>query len=234
MKNEDLISEDLTIDQLNLFIKNLEEVRDKKLKVSFPYLDIFKKSTDAGEDGEDLLCNDIFEGLTRVKGKNYDQITEKYIIETKLIRMMTQGDAAYYEKAVGIEETNRGYKPDKKKYGGNISTSTFQQIKPKEFDYLLGVVLFKNGMDIFILPSDKISKTVKKREIGKAYLSGQHKGNNEEGQLNYNDKVLNEHYFLSIYNDGKNLYHYDKENKQIGQMFVKRNIEDIIHEKFNI
>jgi len=227
----------LTIEQIDEKIKELNTHKTNILKFSgFPYIDIFKKSTNAGENGEQLLSNEIFEDLFRVSRKNYDQLTaeEKHTIETKLIRMMVKGDGPYYERAISIKDSKKGYKENTKQYGGNISTSTFQQIKPKEFEYLLAVVLFKDGMDIFILPSDMISKTVKNREIEKAYLSGQHKGNNYEGQLNYNDKVLNNHYLLSIYNDGKNLYNYNRGDKTIGEIFTKKNIEKIINEKFCI
>ena len=79
-----------------------------------------------------------------------------------------------------------------------------------------------------------ISHTVKNKENGKAYLSGQHYGNNEEGQINYNDPILNECYLLSIYNDGKDLYHYNRGNKTIGEIFTKLNFENIVNEKFNI
>jgi hypothetical protein len=227
----------LSIEQIDNKIKELNALKTNILKFSgFPYINIFKKSTNAGEDGEQLLSNEIFEDLHRVFRKNYDQLTaeKKHTTETKLIRMMVKGDGQYYERAISIKDSNKGYKEKTKQYGGNISTSTFQQIKPKEFDYLLAVVLFKDGMDIFILPSDRISKTVKKREIGKAYLSGQHKGNNDEGQLNYNDKVLNDHYLLSIYNDGEKLYYYNREDKTVGKIFTKQNIENIINEKFCI
>jgi hypothetical protein len=79
-----------------------------------------------------------------------------------------------------------------------------------------------------------ISQTVKTKENTKAYLSGQHYGNDEEGQLNYNDEILNQHYLLSIYNDGKILYYYNRETKTIGEIFTKLNFENIVNEKFNI
>jgi hypothetical protein len=226
-----------TIKELDKMILELTTIKDNKLKAEdFPYLGIFKKSTNAGEEGEELLSNEIFEDLVRVRNKSYDHETtkKKYAIETKLIRMMIKGDDEYYERAISIKDVYKGYKLKTKKYGGKISTSTFQQIKPKEFEYLLAVVLFKDGMDIFILPSNLISKNVKKRESNMAYLSGQHKGNDNEGQLNYNDEVLNSHYLLSIYNDGKNLYDYNREHKLIGKIFTKKKIEDIINEKFCI
>jgi|694.fasta_scaffold153495_3 hypothetical protein len=232
MKNEDL-----KILEIKDKIKKLEnELETIHKNFDFPYLDIFKKSTDAGEDVEKLSCCIIFEDLNRVTNKNYDQKTsgKGYVVETKLIRMMVKGDGGYDERAVSILEKNIGYKQKSKKYGGNISTSTFQQVKPKKFEYLLGIVLFKDGFDIFILPSKIISQTVKNKENGKAYLTGQHYGNNEEGQLHYNDVILNKHYLLSIYNDGKTLYHYNRENKTVGEIFTKLKFENIVNEKFSI
>jgi hypothetical protein len=230
-------NENLEVLELKEQIKKLNDVYEEKLKSSsFPYLDIFKKSTDAGEDVEKLSCGIIFEDLNRVKNENYDQKTSNkgYVVETKLIRMMVKGDGGYDVRAVSILNKKIGFKQKSKKYGGNISTSTFQQVKPKKFDYLLGIVLFKDGLDVFILPSKMISQSVKNKENGKAYLSGQHYGNTEEGQLNYNDNILNEHYLLSIYNDGKNLYHYNRENKTVGEIFTKLKFENIVNEKFNI
>lgn len=202
----------------------------------FPYLDIFKKSTDAGEDVEKLSCNIIFQDLNRVTNENYDQKTSenRHQVETKLIRMMVKGDGGYDERAVSILDKNIGFKQKLKKYGGNISTSTFQQVKPKKFEYLLCIILYKDGLDVFILPSKMISQTVKNRENGKAYLSGQHYGNYEEGQINYNDPILNQHYLLSIYNDGKTLYYYNRENKTVGEIFTKLKFENIVNEKFSI
>jgi hypothetical protein len=230
-------NEDLRILEIKRQIKELQDEAETIQKSSgFPYLDIFKKSTNAGEDVEKLSCGTMFEDLNRVTNENYDQKTSEkgYIVETKLIRMMVKGDGGYDERAVSILDDKAGFIQKTKKYGGNISTSTFQQVKPKKFDYLLGIVLFKDGFDVFILPSKMISQTVKIKENDKVYLSGQHYGNNEEGQLNYNDKILNQHYLLSIYNDGKTLYYYNRETKTIGEIFTKLNFENIVNEKFNI
>lgn len=229
--------EKLTISELNLLIEELSIIKDKKLKeTGFPYIEIFKLSTNAGEEIEKLLCKEVFPDLIRVRGKNYDQITsgKKYIIETKLIRMMTQGSGDYNQKAISILDKNKGYKSKSKKYGGKISTTTFQQIKPQEFDFLLGVLLFKDGFDIFILPSYKICKKVKTKEKERAYLSGQHKGNHNEGQLNYNDVVLNNNYYFSVYNDGKNLFYFDRVSKKILKTYNKTSLENLIHEKLCI
>lgn len=225
------------IEELDEIIKNALE--QKKLilrKTSFPYIDIFSLSTNSGEEVEKLLSDKIFTDLCRVSNKNHDHTTKntKKPIETKLIRMMTKGLDSYESRAISILDEDRGYLTKTKKYGGNISTSTFQQIKPKEFEFLLCVTLFKDGMDIFLLPSNMISPLAKNRVNGKAYISGQHKGNDFEGQLNYNDKILTKHYLLSIYNKDNKIYFFDRENQKVGNEYIKKSIEAVINEKFGI
>jgi hypothetical protein len=228
---------DLTIEEIEKLITDLVSVKEIKLKnQGFPYLDIFKLYTNSGEEIEKMLSKTIFHGLYRVTNESHDHktlISEKNG-ETKLIRMMVKGEGTYEKRAISILDKNRGYNPITKKYGGKISTTTFQQIKPTKFDFIVCVLLYKDGMDIFILPSNKISNKVKIKEDGLAYLSGQHEGNHEEGQLSYNDKVLSKHYVFSIYNDGDCLYYFDRSNKKIGDKFNKQNIEDVINEKFGI
>jgi hypothetical protein len=224
-----------SIEELDEIIKSASERKKLILRETlFPYIDIFSLSTNSGEEVEKLLSNEIFTDLCRVSNKNHDHITKKTkkTIETKLIRMMVKGLETYENRSISILDKKRGFLSKTKKYGGKISTSTFQQIKPKEFDFLLCVVLFKDGMDIFLLPSNMISPSAKNKVDGKAYISGQHKGNSFEGQLNYNDKVFSKHYLLSIYNNGKNLYFFDRENQKIKNKYVKKSIEDIIDEKF--
>jgi hypothetical protein len=224
------------IHEMEKIIQILKNKKNEILKKGeFPYIDVFSKSTNAGEDIEQLLCDDIFYDLERIKGKNYDQVCPKsnHLVETKLIRMMVRGKESYVERAFSITDPTKGYLSDKNVYGGNISTTTFQQVKPNEFDYLVGVTLFKNGMDIYLIPSSKISNP-KERNEKMAYLSGQHKGNTLEGQLNYNDPILNDHYLFSVYNDGEKLYYYDRKNKLVGEIFTKLSIEKIIYEKFSV
>lgn len=222
------------LQEIDEAISKLETKRNQFLKKNgFPYIDIFTMSTNAGEEVEKLLSDNVFFDLERVKGRNHDHLTsnKKDLIETKAIRMMVKGSETYTKRAVSITDEFKGYIKNKKIYGGNISTTTLQQIKNYEFTYLIGVILFKDGMDIYLIPSTKISNPKIKKD-GMAYLSGQHKGNDREGQLNYNDSVLSKHYVLSIYNNGDQLYYYDRETKKIGDIFNKLSIEKIINEKF--
>jgi hypothetical protein len=234
MINKNEIS-DKNIEELNEIIRvALERKKLILRKTSFPYIDIFSLSTNSGEEVEKLLSNEIFIDLCRVSNQNHDHTTKntKKLIETKMIRMMVKGLDSYENRAISILDKDRGCIFKTKKYGGKISTTTFQQIKPKEFEYLLCVILFKDGMDIFLLPSNMISPSTKSRVDGMAYISGQHKGNYFEGQLNYNDEVLSKHYLLSIYNNGEMLYFFDRDSKKIKNEYIKKSIEDIINEKF--
>jgi hypothetical protein len=128
-----------------------------------------------------------------------------------------------------------GYKERGKKIGyyGGLSTTTFQQIKPNKFDWMIGIILYNDGFDLFVISKDKFTKEVMVREKHKCYMSGQHEGNHNEGQTNLNDDILSEHYVCSVFNDGKDLYLIDRKTKEIGEKFNKMKIEDLINEKFN-
>jgi hypothetical protein len=225
-----------TTDEIENLIFELQSIKEGKYKnEGFPYLEIYKKSTNSGEEIEKMLSAEIFKNLFRVTNKSHDHtINTDKPAETKSIRMMVKGKGGYEKRAISILDENKGFLNRKKKYGGNISTMTFQQVKPKEFDFMIGVVLFKDGMDLFVLPSELISKKVKVKEKNMVYLSGQHEGNLGEGQINYNDKVLNNHYLFSLYNDGKNLYYFDRLQKVIGDKYNKLCIVQIINEKFGL
>lgn len=224
-----------------MFDKRIKEIAEeiKRLKEEqyvlyknngFPYIDIFNLSTNAGEEVEKMISEDIFSDLKRITNENFDlkTISNNKDLEIKLIRMMVKGSGNYETRSISILDNEKGYLSSKKSYGGNISTTTFQQVKPKKFDMMIGVVLFKDGFDIFVVPSNKISNKVKLREEGKIYLSGQHSGNNSEGQINYNNEILKQHYIFSIYNDGKQLYFFDRETKKVKEKYNTKNIQKYI------
>ena len=220
----------LSIDELDNLIKNLSNIRYQKIKLnSFPYIDFFTTSTNSGEMVEHEVVNILFSNLKRVTSENFDQITEhsKRKVETKAIRMITKGSGLSYEsRAISILNEKSGYNINKKCYGGSLSTTTFQQVKPAEFELLIGILCYKDGMDVFVVNSNEISKKVKTKEKDKIYLSGQHKNNLEEGQININDTILNKNYKFSIYNDGTSIYFFDRSLKQKKeQIFSKLDIE---------
>jgi hypothetical protein len=238
VSKSDPIDEEIeSLEKIEKIISSYSVKKHNILRSStFPFIDVFLLSTNSGEEIEKILSNEIFNDLTRVINENHDhktKVTEK-TVETKSIRMIVKGNSSYEDRAISILDDKKGFLSKKKKYGGKISTITFQQIKPKEFQFLLCVLLFKDGMDLFILPSSMISSKVKDNPHGKAYISGQHKGNFEEGQLNYNDKILSEHYLWSIYNNGEKTYFFDRKTKKIGEEYIKQSIEKIINEKFSI
>jgi len=218
-----------SVDELETLIHTINKLRHTKLlSTTFPYLDLFSASTNYGEMVEKILVDTVFENLERVTSENFDQITTetKRRIETKAIRMMLRGSETSYEsRAISILNNNSGYSNNKNKYIGGLSTTTFQQVKPAEFELLIGVLVYKDGMDIFILNSNKIPNKVKSVEAGKVYLTGQHKNNLEEGQISINDTVLNDNYVFSIYNNGSELFLFNRNDKKAFNKFTKTNIE---------
>lgn len=217
----------------------MDYISNEKKSKAGPYAYIYQMSTDAGEEAEIFAENFIFSDVKRIKGEGYDLTFglngEHKMGESKLIRLMTKGDGSYLDRSVSILNKKVGYKERGKKIGyyGGLSTTTFQQIKPNKFDWMIGIILYNDGFDLFVISKDKFTKEVMSREDGKCYMSGQHEGNHNEGQTSFNDDVLSKHYVCSVFNDGKDLYLIDRETKEIGEKFNKMRIEDLINEKFN-
>jgi|688.fasta_scaffold510845_2 hypothetical protein len=239
-KELDELINNLNDDGRDYLLNKLLEEKNSKMG---PYADMFKMSTDAGEESEKFIQECIFSDVTRVKGEGYDlnfSLNGKLKKgESKLIRMIKDkkkwGNGSYIDRAVSILDKEIGYKVYGKKMGyyGGISTKTFQQIKPIKFDWMVGVLLYTNGFDVFLIPTEKFTKSVMVKETGKCYMSGQHDGNSQEGQTNINDKILLQHHICSVFNDGKDLYLIDRKTKEIGEKFNKIRLEDLINEKFN-
>ena len=175
------------------------------LRSDFPFYDNFLKNTQAGEDIEVLLSEKIFSDLTRVTGENFDHMikgTDKKV-EVKSIRMMTNDDkdTKYpVQRAVSFFD---------KKKNKSLSNTSFQQIKPAEFDYMIGILLYKDALSLYLVPNTAfhnrvLPKSIKKGLKGskllenkalyeeylsikdeKIVLSGQHKDNLEEGQIGF-------------------------------------------------
>ncbi len=174
------------------------------LKSNFPFYENFLKNTQAGEDIEVLISEKIFSDLTRVTGENYDHTingTDKKV-EIKSIRATTNDDKdSKYpaQRAISFFDTNPG----------SLSNTSFQQIKPAEFDYMIGILLYKDALTLYLVPSSafhgrvlpkKSPKGLKGQELlekkalyeeylrikdEKIVLSGQHKDNLEEGQIGF-------------------------------------------------
>jgi hypothetical protein len=193
-------------DNTNQILKNaIDNKRYNELKKTvFPYLDSFLSSTEAGEENEKRIVNEIFTNLRRITNSSHDckSLVSLKKGEIKSIRMMKKHkndkSLSYESRAISILDNKSGFLTKTKKYGGSISNTTFQQVKPAEFDFMLGLLVYKDGIDFFLLKSNLISKKVKIRE---------------------------QNYLFSVYNDGNNLYYFDRLTKTIKYLFTKVDIE---------
>lgn len=223
-----LVDPNLLAEEDKLALKSLIE---KYFPTDFTNFDMFIKNTQAGEDIEKLLSDEIFNDLDRVKNENFDhtQRVTGHKIESKAIRMMSnddKDDKYPVQRAISIF--------DKKT---NLSNTSFQQIKPKEFDEMIGSLLYKDGIEIYKVPSsafhDKVLPKKGKQnkavvanllKEGKIVLSGQHKGNLEEGQIGFGQ--LEKYLKVSLYmNDGK--YFYIEDGKKTDKEFTKISFSDL-------
>ena len=224
-------------------ISAIIEAKIPNLENDFPFYENFLKNTQAGEDIEVLLSEKIFLDLIRVTGENYDHTingTDKKV-ESKSIRMMfNENKNTKYpaQRAVSIFDK----KPK------NISNVSFQQIKPAEFDYMIGILLYKDGLSLYLVPNTEfhyrvLPKSLKKGLKGqklieekalyeeylgvkddKIVLSRQHKDNLKEGQIGF--AQLNKYLKFSIYiKDG--VFYYIKNGAKTDETF-NLGIKDLI------
>lgn len=215
------------------------------LRSDFPFYESFLKNTQAGEDIEVMLSDKILSGLQRVTGDNYDHVivgTENRV-EVKSIRMMSgdEKDTKYpAQRAISFFDKRRV----------TLSNSTFQQIKPAEFEYMIGILLYKDALSLYLVPSSAFHGTVlpKNRKSmkglkgqallekqaqyeeylrikdDKIVLSGQHKDNLEEGQIGF--AQLEKYLKLSIY-PKEDKFFYIKDGKRTDEEFTS-SIQDLI------
>lgn len=205
--------------------KILEKIVSNK---GFPFYEYFLKNTQFGEDVEKLLSERIYRNLRRVKGDNFDLVTEdgERKVEVKAIRMMTnidKGEKFPIQRAISIfDELN------------HLSNTSLQQIKPAEFDEMLGVLLYKDGIQIYQVPSQvfhpvvlpkrdpKYKNQIKElRSEGKIVLSGQHKDNLTEGQIGF--KELSDYLRVSLYYKDGDFYYIqsgDKTETKLDKLYL--------------
>ncbi len=62
----------------------------------------------------------------------------------------------------------------------------FQQVKPGEFDWMIGVAIFLDKIRVYLVPSKHIAPCTKFRKSGKIRLTPQHR-NEDEGQVMVKD-----------------------------------------------
>lgn len=183
---------------LEKLVKDFKEeigTKEKELLTQFPFFDLFVLNTNIGEEFEKFIEAYVFNDFHRVTNEDYDGKVYQKKVEVKIIRMVTKKEIKNEENYNVLSEVDipsrakSFFEKDKTK---NLQNRTFQQVKPASFDYMIGLAIFRDAIEVFIIPSQDIAPKVKmdKASIsnqGKIYLTGQHKGNEEEGQINYSD-----------------------------------------------
>lgn len=163
------------LETLNRIIEN-----DKNNK---PFIKLFtsKMGTNIGEEME-LFIERFFSDFIRVKGENFDGYIKDHNnikFEIKSIRALNnKKEEDYINRSVESFD----YKNNIQK----ITNQTFQQIKPSEFNYLIGLVVFSDIIEIYLIKNTEINDTTKNNDENKIILSPQHKGNLLEGSININ------------------------------------------------
>ena len=222
----DLKSEHLTTDEeRKVFLTVLKRMYGGD---SFPHVDIYLKNTQSGELIEKKFV-DMVNGVTRVTSENYDFLYDGKKGEIKSIRVMSSKDKDKYpvQRAMSIFEKQTC-----------LSNTSFQQIKPSEFDSMVGVLVYKDGISIYNVPNTVFHPTVIKKtdktkkafikqlnDAGKIVLSGQHKSNLTEGQIGFNE--LKKYLKFSLYvKDGN--YYYIENGKKTDKLYTNLDFSDIL------
>ena len=182
----------------------------------FPHVEIYLKNTQAGELIEKII-EGLFNDITRVTNQNYDIVVDKsgLRIEVKSIRVMSSKNKDKFpvHRAMSIFDKQTC-----------LSNTSFQQIKPSEFDLMVGVLVYKDALSIYVVPSSAFHPIVIKKtdnankpyikelnDAGKIVLSGQHKNNLTEGQIGFNE--LKKYIRFSIYSKGGSYYYIENGKK---------------------
>jgi hypothetical protein len=203
---------------------------------SFTFAKLFTFGTDIGEFIEEEIVEKFFTDFKRVKNQNYDGIiiedSNHLKIEVKAVRAVEKkeksNEKTYFQRALSFDNNETI----------TMSNTTFQQVKPQEFDYLLGFLIYKDKIELFLIKSDEINKNVtRKNEKGEGLIeiSPQHKGNNSEGQININNlrKLGKNIGFFQIENG---LFTYNSRDSKYKNITTMK-ISDLINEEpkeFNV
>jgi len=169
--------------------ETMEEVVGRRFKEFIP-----KRITKVGKNGQTLKGkkkNPVYADYNKQNGKkpsNYDHLADLNGItswEVKVIRAAeskTKGDDKIYEIPSLLEERALTFEE-----GSKSGNGSFQQTKAEMFDYLLGVVVYSDQVDFYIVPSDDIKS-------GKLKITNQHanatkteSGVTSEGHLSLRD-----------------------------------------------
>lgn len=182
--------------------ETIEEAIGVKFKEMVPK-QLPKVSAKTGMPLKGFIKNPVYTDYNKLhnkKASNYDWLanlnTELVCIEVKVIRAaeskpgqtdkLNELPSLLEERALAFVESAKS---------GNGS---FQQTKAELFDYLLGVVMYADQVDFYLVPSADIKS-------GKLKITNQHAGailedgSTNEGHLAYRD--LEEYKFLSVYSE---------------------------------
>ena len=169
--------------------ETIEEVVGIRFKEFIP-----KHIPKIGKKGQTLqskIKNKVYTEYNKRTGKkpsNYDHLAlfgaDITSWEIKVIRSAEskpKQDSKLYEIPSPLEERSLSFKD-----GQNSGNASFQQTKPDMFDYLLGVVIYNDQVDFYIVPSEDIKS-------GKLNLINQHAGAiNEDGSTDEGHLLLSD------------------------------------------
>lgn len=152
-------------------------------RFSYKFHDWFLSSTNFGDAIVEPYLNEIF-NLNTSNCNSFDSYkiidNKKVLFEIKSFRCMskkTSGKDSYYERALLLENWKNLKNTEK-------SCGSLQQLKPRLFDFVIGAAVAKDNIEIVLVPSTAF--TFDKTKSNMLFLSGQHRGNSNEGQIGYN------------------------------------------------
>jgi hypothetical protein len=167
----------IDIDSLETLYQNYIDQQKK-----YSYHNWFNNSTDFGDTVVEPYLNEKL-GMTRSNSNEFDSYfsikDRKLKIEIKAFRCTkkkTNTNCSLFDRAMTLQE----WKNEKASYK---NSGSFQQIKPRLFDFLLGAVVSKDDIEIILVPSSLFC--FKSNITSPIVLSSQHRGNAEEGQISY-------------------------------------------------
>jgi hypothetical protein len=185
----------------------------KSLSQTIPFYRFFSNyTTGIGETAEEIVAKKFTDIIPKKdkatyrtynkefnkKPSNYDLLAEhdkQICIEVKCIRAteskpkstdkLTEIPSLLEERALSYSEAHK------------ISNPSFQQTKAAYFDYLVGVVIYSDVVDFYLVPSADIKSG--KLEIKKQHAGAIFEGTTNEGHLIITE--LSEYKFLSVYSE---------------------------------
>jgi hypothetical protein len=157
------------LDNVNLYIEN------------DPFSSLFFPGTEIGETIEQLLVHSFGNLENKIeKTSEYDLLCSCGLkIEVKVARAFegTNGqNTSFFDRSFRKKELSTKNGDGLKK----ISNPKFQQIKPKHFDFLIGLVVFSDHIDLYLFKNTDF--VFDSKQANKVKLSLQHAGNVGEGQ----------------------------------------------------